>query len=72
MPIMGGRGDAPEQILPGANVLEFALKGSSKLIIRPSGTEPKIKVYLFAKGATAEESAQTLESLKAAAGQLLA
>lgn len=72
MPIMGGRGDAPEQILPGANVLEFALEGSSKLIIRPSGTEPKIKVYLFAKGATAEESAQTLESLKAAAGQLLA
>lgn len=72
MPIMGGAGNAPEQILPSANVLEFALEGSSKLIIRPSGTEPKIKVYLFAKGATEDESSQTLEKLKAAAGLLLA
>ena len=72
MPIMGGAGDAPEQILPSANVLEFQLEGASKLIIRPSGTEPKIKVYLFAKGATKEDSALTLEGLKTAACELLA
>ncbi|MBE6464261.1 MAG: phospho-sugar mutase [Eggerthellaceae bacterium] len=72
MPIMGGKGDAQAQILPSANVLEYALEGQSKLIIRPSGTEPKIKVYVFAKGATKEESARTLASLKEAAGELLA
>ena len=69
--IRGGTGNAREQILPSANVLEFQLDGSSKLTIRPSGTEPKIKVYLFAKGATKEESLQTLGSLKTAAGELL-
>ena len=72
MPIMGGKGDAAKQLLPSANVLEYALEGQSKLIIRPSGTEPKIKVYVFAKGATKEESARTLTSLKEAAGELLA
>jgi phosphoglucomutase/phosphomannomutase len=33
--------------LPKSNVLAFHLNKGSKLIIRPSGTEPKIKVYLF-------------------------
>ena len=36
--------------LPCADVLEYHLKGQNKLIIRPSGTEPKIKVYLSAAG----------------------
>jgi len=36
--------------LPKANVLEFNLEGGNQLIIRPSGTEPKVKVYLTAVG----------------------
>ncbi|MEA4922338.1 MAG: phospho-sugar mutase [Eubacteriaceae bacterium] len=34
--------------LPKENILEFVLNDESRIIIRPSGTEPKIKVYLFA------------------------
>ena len=36
--------------LPRANVLEYHLGGGHKLMVRPSGTEPKIKVYLSAVG----------------------
>ncbi|MGL5263372.1 MAG: phospho-sugar mutase [Candidatus Rhabdochlamydia sp.] len=32
--------------LPSSNVLIFRLKDQSRLIIRPSGTEPKIKIYI--------------------------
>ena len=32
--------------LPTSNVLEYNLENNLKVIIRPSGTEPKIKVYL--------------------------
>ena len=46
--------------LPKSNVLAFFLEGGSKAIVRPSGTEPKIKTYFTAKTATHEE-AETLE-----------
>lgn len=42
--------------LPKAQVLEYRLEGKAKLIVRPSGTEPKIKVYLSAVGKTREEA----------------
>lgn len=42
--------------LPPANVIEFVLEGGSKALVRPSGTEPKIKVYVFAVGKSAEEA----------------
>lgn len=42
--------------LPAANVLEFDLVDSCKAIVRPSGTEPKIKVYLFTAGTSAEDA----------------
>lgn len=35
--------------LPKENIMEFTFTDNSKIIVRPSGTEPKIKVYLFAK-----------------------
>jgi len=71
MPIAGGRGDAAPQVLPGADVLEFALTGGNKLLVRPSGTEPKIKAYLFARGETREEADAVLTALDAAARKLL-
>ena len=41
--------------LPKAQVLEYRLEGKAKLIVRPSGTEPKIKVYILGVGATRPE-----------------
>lgn len=45
--------------LPQSNVLSYKLGGGNGLIVRPSGTEPKIKVYITAMGKTKTE-AQTL------------
>ena len=57
--------------LPKSNVLEYRLENGCKLIVRPSGTEPKIKIYLSGKGATMEESLAEIEKMKAAAPGLL-
>lgn len=42
--------------LPKSNVLSFYLENNNKLMIRPSGTEPKIKVYITAVGKSFSES----------------
>ena len=50
--------------LPKSDVLEFRLPNDRKLIIRPSGTEPKLKIYLFARGTSqpfAEDELSNLE-----------
>ena len=39
----------------GSNVLYFELSDGSIFIVRPSGTEPKIKVYLLVRGASADD-----------------
>lgn len=44
--------------LPKSNIVRFILDGGSSLIIRPSGTEPKIKVYLFLYGENRKEVSQ--------------
>ena len=52
--------------LPKSDVLSFVLTDGCKIIVRPSGTEPKLKAYLFAKGAdqaAAEAVLDALESL---------
>ncbi len=53
-------GAVTELTLPKSNVLAFFLEGGSKVIVRPSGTEPKIKTYLTAKQPTKAE-AEVLE-----------
>lgn len=58
--------------LPSADVVQFDLEGGNKLIVRPSGTEPKIKLYIFAKGATAADADALLAQLEAAGRELLA
>ena len=58
--------------LPKANVLEYQLAGGDKVIIRPSGTEPKIKAYLSAVKQTPEASAEQIRHLADAATALLA
>ena len=48
--------------MKGSNVLYFELGDGTSFIVRPSGTEPKVKVYILTKGETAEECQQKVES----------
>ena len=57
--------------LPKSNVLEYRLEGGGKVIVRPSGTEPKIKVYLSGRARTKADSLAEIEKLRAAVPGLL-
>ena len=57
--------------LPKSNVLEYRLANGCKLIARPSGTEPKIKIYLSGKGATMAQSQEEIRKMTEAAPALL-
>lgn len=59
------------QVLPDANVISFDLGDGMRIIIRPSGTEPKIKAYVFSKANTREQAEQLLSKLSDAARELL-
>lgn len=53
-------------ILPKSNVLKYVLKDGSWIAVRPSGTEPKIKIYYSIKGEDkklAEESLQKIQNV---------
>lgn len=52
--------------LPQSNVLSFTLEQGAKVIIRPSGTEPKIKAYYTTTAATEAEAAAKKDELDAA------
>ena len=55
--------------LPKANVLEFRFMNGAKLMVRPSGTEPKIKIYLSAVAHSADDADAINAELAAAAAQ---
>ena len=57
--------------LPKANVLEFRLEGGAKFMVRPSGTEPKIKTYLSAVGKTEAEATAINAKLAEAAHEIM-
>lgn len=57
--------------LPKANVLEFDLEGGDKAIVRPSGTEPKIKLYIFAKGDDATTADAQIDAIEKDGRELL-
>lgn len=57
--------------LPKSNVLCFYLEDGSSLIVRPSGTEPKIKLYLSAVGDTDSDATAKREKLENAGTKLL-
>ncbi len=49
--------------LPASNVLRYFLADGCEAVVRPSGTEPKLKVYLTATGKTRAESIRTADEL---------
>ena len=49
--------------LPSSNVLRFFLEGGMEVVVRPSGTEPKLKIYLTAIAPTKAESAKVVAAL---------
>ncbi|HBJ10998.1 MAG TPA: phosphoglucomutase [Ruminococcaceae bacterium] len=57
--------------LPRSNVLAFYMEDGSSLIVRPSGTEPKIKLYLGSVGDTMEIAKSELLALENAGTKLL-
>lgn len=58
--------------ISGSNVLYYKLSDGSSFIIRPSGTEPKIKIYILVKGASRLESEEKTERLECAANEISA
>ena len=57
-------GEESKTGLPKSNVLYYALEDNSWCCVRPSGTEPKIKLYMGVKGTSDKDAEQKLESLK--------
>ena len=56
---------------PKSNILSYVLSDGSTAIVRPSGTEPKIKVYIAGYGKTKDEAAKTAENIGEAMKKLL-
>lgn len=57
--------------LPKSNVISLYLEGGNKAIIRPSGTEPKLKVYYTAVGTTMEEAEALQKKMSAEFSELV-
>ena len=64
-------GEKKTLTLPKSNVLTFLLEDGGSVIVRPSGTEPKIKIYLSAVGADAEDAKKKNAALEEAGTALL-
>lgn len=64
-------GGEEEIELPKSNVLAFALENGNKVIVRPSGTEPKIKAYLTAVGNDKESASKIAKTLESAADEFM-
>ncbi len=58
--------------LPAANVLIYSLEGGASVVVRPSGTEPKIKTYFTTLGKDLAEAQAQKDQLTAALKPLLA
>ena len=59
-------GEVRKTGLPKSNVLYYALENNNWCCVRPSGTEPKIKLYMGIKASSMEEAEKELEELKEA------
>lgn len=57
--------------LPKSNVLSYSLSGGNAAIVRPSGTEPKIKLYLTSVGKDKADALDIMDKLEQSAKALL-
>ncbi len=57
--------------LPKSNVLSYRMESGDTFIIRPSGTEPKIKIYITAKASSREEAEKKLAVISNCVKELL-
>jgi len=57
---------------PKSNVLYFEIEGGNWVCVRPSGTEPKIKLYIASRGETEEKNNKINAALAEAAKALMA
>ena len=64
-------GEESKSGLPKSNVLYYELENDSWCCVRPSGTEPKIKLYIGVKGISDENASTELEALKEAMVKLV-
>lgn len=64
-------GEETDINLPKSNVLSYSLENEHACIIRPSGTEPKIKLYITAVGKDAQDAQAITEKLAESAGAYL-
>ncbi len=63
--VTGDREPIPE---PRENMLSYTLESLSRIIMRPSGTEPKIKVYYFINAETDKKAKERMNEIKNALG----
>ena len=68
--IVPGLGVVDKTEISGSNVLYFELEDDSSFIVRPSGTEPKIKIYLLVRGGSKTECAAKIDKYSAYAQSL--
>lgn len=57
-------GEVSKSDIPSSNVLKFTLDDGSWYAVRPSGTEPKIKLYIYSLGSTEKEAQDKIEAMK--------
>jgi phosphoglucomutase len=65
-------GERSQMELSGSNVLRYEMADGTSLIVRPSGTEPKVKVYILANGANQAACSEKVEKYAAWAESLKA